>query len=104
MAISASVSVEKRLTATTTGTPYLRALLTWAARLGSPFARRSRFSFPYRRAAAARRYLGAAAVHLEGADRRHDHDAVGGYPDALHLILMNFSSPHSAPKPASVIT
>ena len=41
---SASVSVAKRLMATTTGTPKVRALAMWRARLQQPARRSSRFS------------------------------------------------------------
>ena len=46
-----------------------------------------------------------AAVHLQRADRRDDHDGGSVSDPALrHLMSMNFSAPRSAPKPASVTT
>ena len=43
---SASVSVSKRLIATTDGTPNLRTLRTWRSRLASPLFSAVRFSLP----------------------------------------------------------
>ena len=50
-------------------------------------------------------FLLHAAMHLERADGRDEHDRVGRRGPVLrHLMSKNFSPPRSAPKPASVTT
>mmetsp|Transcript_10753 Transcript_10753/g.25326 ORF Transcript_10753/g.25326 Transcript_10753/m.25326 type:complete len:377 (+) Transcript_10753:521-1651(+) len=105
-ATSASVSVWKRFTATTTETPWLRTLRMCASRLTVPASTRGKFSSVYSLLSAApATTLGARLEWSLRARTVHTSTAQLGFrPEARHLILKNFSPPMSDPKPASVST
>ena len=77
-ASSASVSLSKRLIATTTPTPNLPTFSTWRSRLARPFSSAARFSLP-------RSTLGDAAVHFQRA-RGRDDDRRGGLQARLPAL------------------
>ena len=77
-AISASVSSEKRLTATTTGIPKLRAFSIVLRQVGAALLEQFEVLFGIggmQRLSG--HHLGTAAVHLQRADGGHQHHAVG---------------------------
>ena len=100
-----SVSSVKRFTATTTGTPNLRAMPMWAARFTKPFSSDSRFSAR----SSGGRGLPAMTLPRPPCILRARMVATmttqsGTRPLVRHLMSMNFSIPMSAPKPDSVTT
>mmetsp|Transcript_10087 Transcript_10087/g.42921 ORF Transcript_10087/g.42921 Transcript_10087/m.42921 type:complete len:393 (+) Transcript_10087:1070-2248(+) len=104
-ACSAGVSVGNTFIATTTGTPNFLVFSIWRVRFLTPFFTNSTSSlryawlngFPGETAGPPPCSLSALTVATITA-------ACGFSPELLHLRFMNFSSPISAPKPASVKT
>ena len=95
-AISASVSVPKRLMATTTGTPNFCMFSICFSRLAMPCRRASTFS-------ADRSVLGTPPLYFSARMVATSTTAEGARPANRHLMSINFSAPRSEPKPASVM-
>mmetsp|Transcript_15187 Transcript_15187/g.37831 ORF Transcript_15187/g.37831 Transcript_15187/m.37831 type:complete len:484 (-) Transcript_15187:508-1959(-) len=102
---SAGVSAANWLMATTTGTPYLRALSMWRARLQQPAVTRPTSSVVYAWGSGVPATTGGPPPCIFSARTvATSTTQSGARPDARHLMFMNFSMPMSAPKPASVTT
>ena len=94
---SASVSVGKRLMATTHGRLYTFVMFsTCCSRLGRPASSACRFSSLSASLATPPWFLSARTVATTTT-------ASGFRPVRRHLMSRNFSAPRSAPKPASVM-
>ena len=95
--ISSSVSVGNLFSATTVGIPNFERFSKCLRRLGRPSSTAFKFSSPKFLESAFPCNFKALTVATTTA---HDGDR----PVFLHLILINFSAPKSAPNPASVTT
>ena len=96
-ATSSSVSVAKRLIATTVGTPNCPMLSICRAKFAQPFSTAVTFS-------ASRSFFPTPPFSLRARAVATTTAASGLRPALRHLMSKNFSAPRSAPNPASVTT